>query len=252
MHISAASASAHTRASDRTFFTAAAIVNALIIIAGFGYSTYSRIWLGDSRFGGPTLTAPVRLHAAISLAWTILLIAQARLIAVHRIRLHRQLGLAGALLAVLVVGSGWAVMTGALERAASAGDAAWTAAVRFVGLLGLQELGLFVILIGAALSLRTRGTAHKRLMLLGTLALIPAAATRLPGNLTLMLTMGGLPEVLFVLSLGVHDRRTRGRVHAATLWGGGVLVVTAVARSWVADTDAWLAFAKILFVPGAG
>jgi hypothetical protein len=31
-----------------------------------------------------------------------------------------------------------------------------------------------------------------------------------------------------------------------------VLVVTAVARSWVADTDAWLAFAKILFVPGAG
>jgi hypothetical protein len=252
MHISAASASAHTRASDRTFFTAAAIVNALIIIAGFGYSTYSRIWLGDSRFGGPTLTAPVRRHAAVSLAWTILLIAQARLIAVHRIRLHRQLGLAGALLAVLVVGSGWAVMTGALERAASAGDAAWTAAVRFVGLLGLQELGLFVILIGAALSLRTRGAAHKRLMLLGTLALIPAATTRLPGDLTLMLTMGGLPEVLFVLSLGVHDRRTRGRVHPATLWGGGVLVVTAVARSWVADTDAWLAFAKILFVPGAG
>lgn len=65
-------------------------------------------------------------------------------------------------------------------------------------------------------------------------------------NRTGDLTMFGLAEVMFLLALCVHDRRTWGGVHAATLWGGGLLLITAVSRTLIAGTDAWLAFAKIL------
>ena len=67
-----------------------------------------------------------------------------------------------------------------------------------------------------------RGDHHKRLMLLGTIALIPAT-TRLfpPGSLPNTLMMFGLAEVVFVVALCVHDRRVSGHVHAATLGEAG-------------------------------
>ena len=107
----------------------------------------------------------------------------------------------------------------------------------------------FAVLIGTALWLRRRSDYHKRLMLLGTLALIPAATTRLfmlTGGVMGLLTVAGLGEAMFIMALCVHDRRTAGRIHAATLWGGGLLLIMAVTRPWVMGTDAWLAIAKRL------
>jgi hypothetical protein len=236
----------HARDRDRTFFTAAAVVNALIIVAGFGYSTYARTQLGDPRFGGSTLSTLLRVHAAVSTAWTVLLIVQPRLTAGSRIRLHRRLGVAGAATAVAVVGLGWNVAVTAAARSASAGEPDATMALRFF-ILPFQELAVFTTLVGAALWLRKRGDYHKRLMLLGTIAIVPAATTRpLPDSLLQTVMIFGLAEVMFVVALCVHDRRTSGHVHAATLMGGGLLVVTAVLRPLAAFTDTWLALAKLL------
>lgn len=237
----------HARHGDRAFFTAVAIVNALIVAAGFGYSTYARLQLGDPRFGGPTLPTLLRLHAGVSTAWTVLLIVQTRLIATRRVRLHRRLGIVGGALAVTVVGLGWDVAVTAAARFASAGEPGATMALRFF-ILPCQELVVFATLVGAALWLRKRGDYHKRLMLLGTIALIPAATTRPfpPDSLLNTLMMFGLAEMMFVMALCVHDRRMSGHVHAATVWGGGVLLVTAVSRTLVAGTDAWVAWAKVL------
>lgn len=233
------------RERERSFFTTLAIANALIILAGFAYSTYARIQLGDSRFGGPTLTTQVQLHAAVSTAWTVLLIVQSRLIAGRRIRLHRQLGMAGALLAIAVVVLGWTVAVAAVGRGVDAGEPAATFALRFF-ILPFQELVVFSILIGAAVGLRNRGGYHKRLMLLGTIALIPAATTRpfALDSLLGTLSMFGLGELIFVAALAIHDRRTTDRVHAATWWGGGLLLTTAVSRALIGGSDAWLVFAR--------
>lgn len=237
----------HDLNRDRTFFTAAAVANALIIVAGFGYSTYARLQLGDPRFGGPTLTTLVRVHAAVAMAWTLLLIVQTRLIAARRIHLHRRLAVVGGVTAATVVGLGWVVAVTAVGRFASGGEPAATMALRFF-ILPCQELAVFTILVGAALFLRKRGDYHKRLMLLGTIALIPAATTRpfVPGGLPNTLMMFGLAEALFVVALCSYDRRMSGHVHAATVWGGGVLLVTAVSRMLVAGTDAWLMVARFL------
>jgi hypothetical protein len=181
------------------------------------------------------------------MAWTILLIVQTRLIADHRVRLHRRLGMVGGLIATTVVGTGWTVAVTAIGRGVSAGEPGSTMALRFF-ILPFQELLVFTVLVGAALWMRKRAGYHKRLMLLGTLALIPAATTRpfVPGSLLGSVMMFGLAEVLFFVALCIHDCRTAGRVHAATRWGGGLLVITAVSRTLVAGTDQWLAFAKIL------
>ena len=248
MHTNVAQASAvYVRNRDRTFFTAVAIVNALIIVAGFGYSTYARLQLGDPRFGGATLPTAVRLHAAAAMAWTVLLIVQTRLIAASRIRLHRRLGVAGGVTAATVVGLAWVVAVSAVGRFADAGEPAATMALRFF-ILPCQELAVFTTLVGSAVWLRDRGDYHKRLMLLGTIALIPAATTRpfVPGSLPNTLMMFGVPELVFVLALCVHDRRMSGHLHAATVWGGGLLLVTAVSRTLIAGTDAWVALAKVL------
>jgi len=248
MHTNVAHGAAiHVRNRDRTFFTAVAVANALILFAGFGYSTYARIELGDLRFGGPTLSTLVRSHAAAATAWTVLLIVQTRLIVSGRVRLHRRLGVIGGITAALVVCLGWLVAVSAVERVAEAGEPAATMALRFF-ILPCQELAVFTVLVGAALWLRKQGDYHKRLMLLGTIALIPAATTRpfVPGSLPNTLMMFGLAEVLFVAALCVHDRRVSNRLHGATVWGGSLLVVTAVLRTLVAGSETWLALAKIL------
>jgi hypothetical protein len=236
-----------TSARDRSFFSAVAIANAFIIAVGFGYSTYARLQLGDLRFGGPTLTTLVRVHAAVSTAWTVLLIVQTRLIASNRIRLHRRLGIVGGMIAAALVGLGWVVAVRGIGRFAAAGEPDATMARRFF-VLPVQELLVFAILVGAALWLRKRGDYHKRLMLLGTIALIPAATTRPfpPDSLLNAIAMFGLPEVILLAAFCLHDRRVLGRVHAATRWGGGLLLVTAVSRTLVAGTDTWLALAKVL------
>jgi hypothetical protein len=83
-------------------------------------------------------------------------------------------------------------------------------------------------------------------MLLGTLALIPAATTRPvpPGSIFFLLGMVGVPEAIFILALTAHDLRTRRRVHPATVWAGGFVLVVAATRVWISTTSPWLAFAE--------
>jgi hypothetical protein len=42
----------------------------------------------------------------------------------------------------------------------------------------------------------------------------------------------------------IHDVRTSGRLHPATLWGGGLVLIGAVSRNWISHTDLWLALAR--------
>jgi len=87
---------------------------------------------------------------------------------------------------------------------------------------------------------------HKRLMILGTLALIPAATTRPPlhGSAVMTLAMFGLAEAIFITALILHDVRTSGRLYPATIFGGGSVLIGAVSRNWISHTDLWLAVAR--------
>jgi hypothetical protein len=49
---------------------------------------------------------------------------------------------------------------------------------------------------------------------------------------------------LFLVALAVWDRRSRGRLHPATLWGGAVFLASQPLRIVLSSTPAWLALAR--------
>ena len=51
---------------------------------------------------------------------------------------------------------------------------------------------------------------------------------------------------LFVLVTLAYDKVTRGRVHPALWWAGGLLLASQVGRLAISGTAAWLAFATWL------
>ena len=105
---------------------------------------------------------------------------------------------------------------------------------------------LFAILAGAGIALRRNGAAHKRLMILATVAILGAAIARLP------LPIAPIPPVffgiadLFILAGIIYDRRTLGRVHPANIWGGLLIVASQPLQLAIMGTAPWLAFARWL------
>src|SRR5882757_6410812 len=90
-----------------------------------------------------------------------------------------------------------------------------------------------------------RSEAHKRLMLAATISLLTAAVARFLGQVG----MGGPANLffgtdVFVLVLVLYDLASRGRVHAATLWGGALVVGFKPLLYYVlSGTPAWLTLA---------
>lgn len=101
--------------------------------------------------------------------WFVLFGVQAWLISVQRMRLHRQLGVFGVGLAVLMV----AVTATVVIMAARRGFTAFPETVKWPGFL-LLNLGIvltFAVMFFSAIWLRARRAVHKRLMVLASLTI---------------------------------------------------------------------------------
>ena len=224
---------------ERRFYTGMAIAMAVTVYAGFARSFFLRPLFPE--WPSPP-EAIFYVHGALFTGWFVLLVAQTSLVAVGRTDLHRRLGIAGGVLAAVMVAVGVAGALVAARRPTG-----------FVGIPvpGLQFLAvpiadmvLFSSFVALALWKRSDPQTHKRLMLLASLNLVTPAIGRWPG----VLAMGPLAFFaltdLFVVAMAVFDRRTRARVHPATLWGGVALVLSQPLRLAVSGTGAWLAFAR--------
>jgi hypothetical protein len=212
---------------------------ALVVFAGFARTYYLRPFVPPTSLPGP-LTPIIHVHGVIFTAWMILLVVQARLVASHRVVIHRRLGLLSIPLAILLIGVGSVTALQAVLR----GVAPPGIDARQFLVVPLFALVVFGVLYGAAIAYRSRPQAHKRLMLLATMALLPPALAR-----WIVFYLGFGPPVvlalatLFVVPLVLWDFRTRGRLHPATLWGGLFLVLSVPVRLAIAFTDRWLAIA---------
>lgn len=219
---------------DRRFFTGMAVAAAVTIFAGFAPTYYLK-----GVYGTKALSTLLHVHGALFTSWMVLLLVQTSLVAARRTDLHKRLGIAGAVLAVLMAVAGLAAAEDAMRRGSS--------------IPGLSPLAFFAVpfgsvvvfpaLVGAALFLRRHTEAHKRLMLIGTAELLAPGLGRVPAIAQWgPLGFFGLSD-LFVVALAIYDLRTRGRIHAATLWGGLFLIASQPLRMLIAGTDAWLSFA---------
>ncbi|HEX7314034.1 MAG TPA: hypothetical protein VF297_08930 [Pyrinomonadaceae bacterium] len=228
------------RRRERLFYTGMSVAFLLVVFAGFARTYYLKPY-----FATPRLTPLLHLHGLIFSSWILFLLAQTALVAAKRTHVHRLLGWGGAALAALMILVG---TTTAVVRAKIV-EVPPSAPSPLVFLtIPLGDMLVFGLLVGAGFYYRRRLDAHKRLMLLATISVLPAAVARLPFDFIQQfgpLAFFGLPD-LFILVVLVHDLLTRGRPHRATVLGGLLVVVSHVLRLPVGNTRAWLSFATWL------
>jgi len=228
------------RRRERLFYTGMAVAFLFIVFAGFARTYYLRPY-----FATPQLTPLLHLHGLIFSSWIVLLLAQTVLVAAKRTAVHRRLGWAGGVLAVLMILVG---TTTAVVRARIVEVPPGSPSPLVFLTIPLGDMLVFALLIGAGFYYRRRPDVHKRLMLLATVAILPAAVARLPFDFIQQvgpLAFFGLPD-LFVLVILLYDLLTRGRPHRATVLGGLLLVASHPLRLVVGNTQAWLSFATWL------
>jgi hypothetical protein len=183
-----------------------------------------------------------QFHGVLFTGWVVLFVIQTALVASHRVAVHRRLGIAGGVLAAMMVVVG--TMT-AIKAAARGSAPPGADALGFL-IIPLGDMVLFAIFTAAALALRRNKEAHKRLMLLAYIAILVAAVARLPGVIPLgPPVFFGLTFIFLVLA-AVYDLWSRRRIHAVYLWGGALLVASVPLRLMLSGTQAWRAVAQFL------
>lgn len=221
------------RWQDRAFYTTLPVLMALAVVYGFSRSYYFK-----AAFGTPALSPLYHLHGALFTSWLALLMVQTALVASGRTPLHRRLGVAGGVLAAAMT-----LVAIPMSRVSAGRTPNDPMTLAFLA-VPLATVFVFPSFIGSALWWRRFPETHKRLMLLGTIELLPAGFGRWP----ILFSAGplgffGLPD-LFIVAMGIYDRVTTGRVHPATLWGGLFLIASQVLRVVVGNTAPWQAFAR--------
>lgn len=231
------------RAADGKFFLLYVGLIWLAVLAGFGPEMIGRVSSNAAPF-----PIAVHVHAMITVAWLGLLTSQTLLVRKRELRLHRKWGVAGIILAVAVIAAGfWAAF--AFEKLAT-GTPAFRPHFLAIEWSNIAE---FAGLAAAAIIARKRAAAHKRLILLATLSLTPAAFNRAIGKPLLHPLLGsGVLQTwaqifsltdLMVLGIGLYDWRTRRRVHPAWALGALWIVTGQLIASWLFYNPAWKALA---------
>jgi hypothetical protein len=234
------------RPTDYNFFLAYVVLIWLAVLAGFVPDVVRHL-----RSNAAPYPIAVHVHAAVTLGWLTLLTSQTLLIRRREVRLHRRWGTAGAILAgaVVVVGL-WAAL-------AFEGLAMSTPERRphFLA-IELSNIIEFGGLAAAAIIARKHPSAHKRLILLATLSLTPAAFNRAVGKPFLHPLLGSgvwqtwvqifSPTDLLVLGIGLYDWRTRGRIHPAWALGALWILTGQLTASWLFYNPAWKAIATAI------
>jgi hypothetical protein len=225
---------------ERLFYTGMAVAFLLTVFAGFARTYYLRPY-----FGAASLTPLLHLHGLVFTSWLVLLLAQTALVAANRTRVHRRLGVAGGVLAALMLLVGTATAIIRAKVAEVPPDAPSPLAFLTIP---LGDMLVFAMLVGAGFYFRRRTDVHKRLMLLATISILPAATARLPFAFIQQvgpMAFFGLAD-LFIIACLIYDLAARGRVHRATVWGGLLIVISHPLRLIIGNTQGWLAFAAWL------
>jgi hypothetical protein len=221
------------------FYSYIALAFGLMAFAGFARTFYLRYW-----FDVPPITRLLIVHGVVFTAWVVLFIVQTRLVAANRLQTHMRLGVAGVVLAILILGTGLAttIVSAGVQHPRPLGLNSYQFAF-----LPLLQILAFGGLVGAAVSLRHKPQLHRRLMTLAMIAVLGPAVARILRVADLRehyLLFQMLVPALFILWCLGHDWLKHRVVHPI-YWLGGILIVLSwPARVWVAQTAQWEAVGR--------
>jgi len=242
--------------NDRRFFTAMALAMAAATFIGFAPTYYLAAWNDAPR---PLLTPSIHIHGALCTAWIALLAIQTGLIAARRPDIHKVTGMVGVVLGAAILVTGFFVAIGSERRVHTAANAGTLADPYVFLIFPMSAVGLFALFAIIGVASRRQPEFHKRFMLLATMSLLGPALARIATQAMLSFSAPGTTFVsvpgaiaalvlvdLFLAALVIYDLTTRGRLHPATLWGGGFLLVSQPLRVMIAHSQPWQDFARML------
>jgi hypothetical protein len=228
----AARAAWGARPSDRRYYVGFSAGALLTVLVGFSRTYY----LKELTDAAP-LPPLVHLHGIVFTAWMLLFVAQTLLVAARPTRIHRRLGRAGGTLAALMLVVGFLTAVAGARRGFNPPAAGMPDAAAFL-VVPIRDVLAFSICVGAGLFFRNRLDVHKRLMVLATVNMLPAAITRVPGMLASP-ALVPLAILAFVAAGPIHDFLSRRRMHPVNLWGGVLSFVTIALQFPVGRSAAW-------------
>jgi FtsH-binding integral membrane protein len=216
---------------DHLFFSSMALLMLGTVFVGFAHSYYLA-----GIFGAPLPSLIIHLHGAAFSCWILLLVTQTSLVAAGRVNIHRRLGMAGFLLACFMVVLGVLAATDSLFRASGPPGRD----PQFFYIVPLTDMLIFATLILYAFRFRSNPSTHKRLIFIGTTALLIAAFGRWPidmvrGNPA----MAGACSYVFILFLVAYDLWSMRKIYRATIWAGAFLIFVQQIRIPVGRTALW-------------
>lgn len=213
-----------------------------LAVALIGFSTTLFLPLARGTFVAPPV---IYLHGALVFSWLIFFIAQASLIRVRNVSVHRRLGWLGASLVVAIVASGVAVSLHVMRRdlAAGGGDDVLR---EFLGTL--ISFLIFGSLVAAGVVRRRDSESHKRLLLLATIWVLGPAWLRFRHLFPVEnpdLVFIAIADSVILVAIA-RDLMTYKRVHPVYIWVGGLIVAWDIAFPFTSQSAAWLRVARWL------
>jgi len=223
------------RRFDHYFFSGTAWLMLSSVFLGFGPTYYCA-----GVFNAPLPNRIIHIHGAVFSCWILLLIVQNSLAWAGRVDIHRKLGIAGFLLACLMVIVGWVAATDRLAR----GTAPPGLDTYFFYIVPMTELIIFGTLIFFAFRARRDPSTHKRIIYIATVGVLIAAIARFPLHwLFHNAVHAAIASYAFLLMLVAYDLWSNRKLHRATLWAGAFLIFVQQVRLPIGKTVAWHAFA---------
>lgn len=240
------------RVIDKWIWVFMAALYVVITLVGFIPDSLMKMGLVDAG-QRPPFPLVLHLHAILMGSFLLLLLAQTTLVATGRQHLHRQLGIAGFVLAPALVIAGIVLVPTIYHQGWNAAQGA-PANVREgilqnlrvaddIMLLQLKIAIMFPILVGTALAVRkTDSGLHKRFMFLGVASALPAAFDRItwiPTTMPFSPLSPDLYTLLAVAPLFIWDLVRTRTIHKAYLIWLAISVPMSIAIHALWDTDWW-------------
>jgi hypothetical protein len=224
------------RREDALFLLLSAVA---LMIVGLGFGLE---FVGAPPPRARPRTALILVHATVFASWIVLFGVQTTLVATHRTRIHRRVGIGAAVLAALMLALGYTTAIGGARTGYA--PIPGVDALAFLT-VPLGDLVVFAALVGAGLYWRGRADVHKRLMWLATAALTFPAVTRVPhvrGKTPVIFAV----FIVILLVAPVYEWLARGRAHRVSAWGAAAVFLTLPARHAIGQTAWWHSFAAWL------
>src|SRR5262245_50880786 len=244
----------------RGFYFYMAVVLLLVMFVGFAPTVYLR----GAFFEVAPIPLYLHVHGAVLSGWFVLFVVQTWLAKNNRIKLHRSVGVVGAVYAALALIAALAATLGFVSRTLADGytfdqdisvfneGASGITVGRFISGVVWSNLGAaisFAILVSLAILCRGRPEAHKRFMLVASIGMMGPALARISRWPILGGEQGPFTMIAMLALMGAvvsNDVLTTKRIHPATVFSVALRVSTLLGAQIVAQSELGQALIRYL------